>query len=387
MVETRSSSRARAASTERSASTTQRPRAASQIQKRGRNLARDRETAAKKKRLEALRKAFDGKDEDAKAEIKNLEEEIDAMMLDELDVIQEGEEAGNHDEGERDGSPSNHDEGERGGNTVVKKEQEAEGLFVAVQDPSDHKPSTSQDQAIPTVADKIVPPAARVDPDDIITFQQAKESEGEYQEQLHYYVKGPFKQKLGLFQYGPPNACIFRLKPVRHIDESIKWADQLSLGEEKENGEWSIPKGAIKAIQGVALYTPKQYQSKGPTWLLDPENWPLKKAKDDGRPLSRYAPGSVRIKVRIEVKGVMIKTWETRKSVRRIWGDKDSADEAILLAATYCEKRYKEWSEGQRQAKDASPTPDPEFEKLLQQQDEQQHEQDASQDKGEGNKA
>jgi hypothetical protein len=53
-------------------------------------------------------------------------------------------------------------------------------------------------------------------------------------------------------------------------------------------------------------------------------------------------------------------SWETRTTVRRLWGrDPNAGDKAIFLTAKANDQRYTQWLNSQREARDTSATPDP----------------------------
>ena len=51
--------------------------------------------------------------------------------------------------------------------------------------------------------------------------------------------------------------------------------------------------------------------------------------------------------------------WEVRSSIRHLFSNVKKADTYIYDAAVWHAKRHQEWLDGQREAKDRSPTPDP----------------------------
>lgn len=147
--------------------------------------------------------------------------------------------------------------------------------------------------------------------------------------------------------YGPLNARIHRLEPGSDIfdrEHVVNFSAAVNrLGEAKPDGYYIRRGHEVKTIQGVAFRGMDKLQNINPA--------------THGPGAARYPETQVLLKWNIG--GETKKSWETRSTIRRLWKNKANADKAIFEAATRAEKRHDEWKNGQREAKEKSPTPAP----------------------------
>lgn len=164
--------------------------------------------------------------------------------------------------------------------------------------------------------------------------------------------------KIGIVRYGPPNRSIYNREDVTGLD--ITGVQDISegmnrLGEQYSRDSmgrkiWTYNRRDLVSIQGVAL----------------PPNVTLKELKKKRPGDKVYMPVDVLIKWNHNKAGTFQHSWETRTSFKRIWGRSGAGpDAAIAQAAEYADTRFQEWKSEQplAEARDGSPTPDPDFRK------------------------
>ena len=160
-----------------------------------------------------------------------------------------------------------------------------------------------------------------------------------------------------LVQWGPPNARIYKeismnYCPPSYGKHNLPCLTNDRVGDQKHDGVYEYGRGNKPILQGIAFAYPSTEEH--PEKFLHPDT----KGK-------RYIPGSYLIKW-TEGSGMSFRTWETRTTVRRVWGGNPKrADLAILEGFLKAQTRYNEWKQGQRGSKDQSPTPDPKLQAPL----------------------
>ncbi|KAM3064708.1 hypothetical protein ACMFMF_011800 [Clarireedia jacksonii] len=157
-----------------------------------------------------------------------------------------------------------------------------------------------------------------------------------------------------LTQRGPPNASSYRMERERDADCSFspEHCTDLVQARNGDHRTWVFEKKHARAIQGVAPFL------DGASIPLDAD-WDM--IHDWLKPLPKKSGSraiDVQVLVKWEIKGKLIKSWETRTTIRRLWGH-DRADKAIYDAFEYQETRYEEYLSGARKATEKSPTPGP----------------------------
>lgn len=228
------------------------------------------------------------------------------------------------------------------------------------------------------------PPTPNEDDEDVLTAMQAfrQISLGKEDDDLIPigWTPGPFGKALVVLQDGPKNAAKFRVRRAGDVKIAIHMDEKNNLklnraGEKMENGKRVVTE--ILAFQGVAWEYPNN--DPCPILLLNPNNWPTRK---NGR---KCTPPTL-VKVKMRLQDEIVTSWETRTTIRAIWGNnpttlKDdlkigdyilipnaqsigSADAAILATAVACEARHQEWCNKKREGKNSSPSPFPDVEGL-----------------------
>ena len=156
-----------------------------------------------------------------------------------------------------------------------------------------------------------------------------------------------------IVQWGPPNSRVYKEVPAAYAPSGFNKQKSICLadnryGERKSGGVYEFTKQNKPVLQGVAFAYPSTEEH--PERLLHPDTKP-----------KRYLPGSYKIKWTMD--GITDTSWETRTTVRRVWGSNAKrADLAIWEAFTKAQARHNEWKQGERKAEDRSPTPDPRLE-------------------------
>lgn len=176
------------------------------------------------------------------------------------------------------------------------------------------------------------------DPENLITVQGFQKKIGVGTDGVVVARQKIGQRQLVVIQYGPINSAKYRWESASEapfFDDSN--VPDLTRLENKpgEIKQWVVDRydyirtsRHVVAIQGVAFPEPNQGE-----YLLDRFD-PDLKGKGD-----RYQ--NIKIKVKWKVDGITSKSWETRTTIRRLWGKKaNAADRAIFIAAKDQEERY-----------------------------------------------
>ncbi|MCJ1280055.1 hypothetical protein MMC21_007880 [Puttea exsequens] len=155
------------------------------------------------------------------------------------------------------------------------------------------------------------------------------------------------KGRIGIIQFGPKNAPIYRREDITGSDtsEAPDITDSTQRpGEmftyENRRKVWKLNKQSLISIQGVAF-------------PLDAKLKQLDPSRKGSRP---FVHTYVLIKCSDE--GNVGKSWETRTVFRRLWGKQGKGpDWAIFEAAQYAERRFDEWVKGERRSESRSAAP------------------------------
>ncbi|KAK6609665.1 hypothetical protein H4I96_03596 [Botrytis cinerea] len=155
-----------------------------------------------------------------------------------------------------------------------------------------------------------------------------------------------------LTRNGPSNASSYRMERATDTDANFEKKDHEDimdqrLGDIKTGRQYDYRKVHAQTIQGIAPFVDGKnidYGSSAEEILeqLIPDL--------PGRPID------VQILVKWYKDGKVEKTWETRTTIRRIWG-LHKGDTAIYEAFKYQERRYAEYLAGEREGNSRSPTP------------------------------
>jgi hypothetical protein len=171
---------------------------------------------------------------------------------------------------------------------------------------------------------------------------------------------------------GPKNSARYRLYKSRDmLDFDEPDAQDLKedrYGEVKSGKRFTFGKEHQPKICGVSWEVDPKILEDYPAYfpdevsLVKPKrgtNFPII-GKDSCGDDKRMPVVDCIIKIQWFIHDVYVYSWETRQTVRRLWGG-ERADNGIYTAAKTQEEKYMEWKLGHRLGKDQSPTPFLEF--------------------------
>ena len=252
----------------------------------------------------------------------------------------------------------------------VKEEPDTDGLFVpATSTIAQDAPGRSASK--PVEIDALVVPLETLlldREDDLITREN---SAGSIQDK-NFELLRTRKVGLGvqlLLRYGPPNASLYKWM------QSNIWPDYPAntpdimvdrLGEEKnpKTGKYRYGFNSVVSLQGVAIYyDPNKPENRNCEWweTLDPVFQEARKKEKEGlgHTKARLCYPNTYIKVKWLLDGSTRYSWETRTTVRRLWGKNNNrlADQDIYKAARINQSRYDQVQRGSRPALDRSASP------------------------------
>ncbi|PVH67301.1 hypothetical protein DL98DRAFT_662688, partial [Cadophora sp. DSE1049] len=296
--------------------------------------AHRKEISAKKRQLEELSKTnHDGAKPEEKEEYNNLKAEV--AKLDEELMEWEGELENLNKE-----------------DMDIDKESQAngdgDGLFVP---PVEASGSSNRPNGTPLV--NLTEPDGKSNPlntgepsDDeaLFTPAQAMEATGQSHGGKIVAWREQDRSKPVIVRYGPQNAAKYErstaAKESNDFDERVteQFGPDHRLGDQKVAKKFVRKRRELLGIAGLAYNCA----------LKDLE--PREKGET-----RRVAP--LEIWVKWEIGGVIQKTWEVRSSIRHLFSSPKKCDVYIYEAAKWHAARHEEWQNGQREAKDRSPTP------------------------------
>lgn len=246
--------------------------------------------------------------------------------------IKEGQRQGQHSDGETSADES------KGGLFVHEvKIEHIPDITLTAPEPSAPQPSIEQDL------------------EDLWSPEIARNKAGLAPDQFRMEGWKGGRAKTIIIGRGPENASSFRMEresAVGTVLEENRVPDITlgRFGEMKYNKKFMYGKSNNPIIQGVAWFTGG---IDDPLSLLVPVPKPktLQTTVDSKKKRLELA-----IKIKWVIEGVKVKSWETRTTIRRLWG-LDTGDQYIYEAAKEQERRYAEWQKGERPALARSPTP------------------------------
>ncbi|KAH8772308.1 hypothetical protein BGZ57DRAFT_954121 [Hyaloscypha finlandica] len=178
------------------------------------------------------------------------------------------------------------------------------------------------------------------------TPAQAREASGQSHGGKIVAWRQQDRSKPVIVMYGPQNAAKYERSTAAREDndfdedETAQFGPDNRLGDVKVNKKFVRRKRELMSILGLAYncdLDDLQPREKGEKRRLPPlEIW-----------------------VKWKIDGEIKKVWEIRSSIRHLFSNVKKADTYIYDAAKWHAKRHQEWLDGQREAKDKSPTPDP----------------------------
>jgi hypothetical protein len=175
-----------------------------------------------------------------------------------------------------------------------------------------------------------------------------------------------WKQRRFLMADGPKNSTSYRLcksTDMEGFDDGA--APDLMLnrfGEEKFGNKFTYGKAHAKAIQGVAWFVDRDVMARFPkdfpeeVDLVKPKNMLPAIATTEQGQIIRMKVVDCIVKIKWLIAGRYVSSWESRQTVRRIWG-LERGDKGIYIAARHQEDLFQKWDRGDRPGRDQSPTP------------------------------
>jgi hypothetical protein len=174
-----------------------------------------------------------------------------------------------------------------------------------------------------------------------------------------------WKAKKYVLAEGPKNSTRYSLLNSKDVpefdDHTAPNLHDSRYGELRAGKDYKYNKAHAKSIQGVAWHVDRQVMD---TYKKDfPEEVDLLKPKKSLPVIGETSKGVIRmavvdcvIKIKWLIGGEFVSSWETRGTVRRIWGH-DKGDLAIYEAAKNQEDKFWLWKTGKREGRSQSQTP------------------------------
>jgi hypothetical protein len=185
------------------------------------------------------------------------------------------------------------------------------------------------------------------DDDEVLfTPAQAREATGQNYDGKIVAWRQQDRSKPVIVMYGPRNAAKYERSTAAREDndfdedETDQFGPDWRLGDEKINKKFVRRRRELKGIIGLAYNCD----------LADL----IPREKGETR---KVAP--LEILVKWEIDGEVEKVWEIRSSIRHLFSNAKKCDTYIYAAAKWHAERHQEWLHGHREAKDKSPTPNP----------------------------
>jgi predicted NACHT family NTPase len=168
---------------------------------------------------------------------------------------------------------------------------------------------------------------------------------------------------------GPKNSTSYRFYKANNMEEfddptAINLMES-RLGEEKIGKTFKYGKSHAKTIQGVTWFVDesliKSHPGDFPTQLdlLKPKKLLslITTTTLNGEKITtKIKVVNCVIKIKWLIDGAYVSTWESRQTVRRIWG-LERGDKGIFEAAQHQEKLFDDWYNGKREGRDRTATP------------------------------
>ena len=156
-----------------------------------------------------------------------------------------------------------------------------------------------------------------------------------------------------IIQYGPPNA--------RRYERSTSARSGLAINE-KEAAEFG-PDHRLGDVKVDKKYVRRMHEFKG--ILGEAFDGPIEglMPKEHGEKNRKFPRTEVYVKW--EIDGEIKRVWEVRASIKHLWPNPRQCDEYIYITAQHHAEQHQKWLNGERQAREKSPTPSPAMIKLL----------------------
>lgn len=307
------------------------------IQKVTTNVERTQKTLATKKRKLAELSEYnrDDADPDEKAEYNNLKAEIAKLDGEVMEWEGELEHLSKED---------------MDIDTDRQEDGDGEGLFVPPGEPgaSSNKPNGKPlvDLTEPDGKSKPLIIGDSDDEEALFTPAQAREATGQSHDGKIVAWRQQDRSKPVIVRYGPQNAAKYERSTAAKEGNDFDEEETEEFGPDHRIGDQKVAKKFVRKRREFLGI-------KGLAYNCDLKDL-LPREKGETR---RVAP--LEIWVKWEIDGAIHKTWEIRSSIRHLFTSPKNADAYIYEAAKYYAARHQEWQNGQREAKDRSPTPVP----------------------------
>jgi hypothetical protein len=154
-----------------------------------------------------------------------------------------------------------------------------------------------------------------------------------------------------ILSFGPPNARKYERSTAYRAGipfdkkNTPNFGPDHRYGDEKQGRKFVRKWDEFKGIQGEAYNCSVS--------LLRP--------KEKGE--ERTYP-TTELLVKWEINGKILRTWETRSSIKHLWPNPALCDEYIYVSAKHHAKQHDDWLTGQRKATSKSPSPGPDMQYL-----------------------
>lgn len=226
-----------------------------------------------------------------------------------------------------------------------------EALFVPeVKTPGEDNPLISI-----TGTGGVIEPSIEDDPEDLWSPEIARKKAGLAPDKFRVEGWKGGRARTIIAGRGPENASSFRFEreSAAGVVVDLNKGDITlgRFGELKDNKKYVYGKQNYPIIQGVAWFTGG---IEDPLSLLIPV--PRPKPTATGEVATKVPRVEMAIKLKWIIDGLKKKSWETRSTIRRLWGY-ETGDKYIYEAAQEQERRHEEWKKGERQSMARSPTP------------------------------
>ncbi|PVH68051.1 hypothetical protein DL98DRAFT_522983 [Cadophora sp. DSE1049] len=225
-----------------------------------------------------------------------------------------------------------------------------EGLFVPPVEPSasSNKPNGTPlvDLTEPDGKSKPLNTGELSDDEALFTPAQAREATGQSHGGKIVAWREQDRPKPVIVRYGPQNAAKYERSTAAKEDNDFDERETEQFGPDHRLGDQKLVKKFVRRRRELLGIAGLAYNCA----LND------LKPREKGE-TRKVAP--LEIWVKWEIGGVIQKTWEIRSSIRHLFSSPKKCDVYIYKAAKWHAARHEEWQNGQREAKDRSPTPLP----------------------------
>ncbi|CZT07009.1 uncharacterized protein RAG0_12595 [Rhynchosporium agropyri] len=181
------------------------------------------------------------------------------------------------------------------------------------------------------------------DEEAVFTPAQAREATGQSHDGKIVAWRQQDRSKPVIVRYGPQNAAKYERSTAAKEGNDFDEEETEEFGPDHRLGDQKVAKKFVRKRRELLGIAGLAYNCD----LKDLEP----REKGEAR---RVSP--LEIWVKWEISGAIYKTWEIRSSIRHLFSSAKKADAYIYEAAKWHAARHQEWQNGQREAKERSPT-------------------------------